>query len=210
MYREIGDPFRKSASPSPDKFLDIGGVIMAFMQEKKIDGAQLARLSGVSESEVYNVLKNRRSRSGLKTLQKLARPLDKTLADIFNKLSQENPGNIQKLDKDPAFVTDFKKQGITFFSDTQPLPELFIGKIVVMGGAKGFASGGLKGPCAIFLRVTRGSLEVDYGGKIYPLLTYQKLTFDGRYPHAIRNKSAADPAEALFVTAPSFLSIAAA
>lgn len=210
MYKEIARKIRESDQKLKDRFLDIGGVLLAFMEEKKIDGAKLARLSGVSESEVYNVLKNRRTRSGLRTLQKLANPLGKTLADIFNKLAQDEEGNIRKIDKDPSFVMEFKKQGVTIFSDIPPSPDFFIGRISLMGGARGFVSEGLSDNCWVFLRVARGSLEVEYDQSTYPLSTYQKLVFNGKYKHLIKNKSGTEAAEALLVTTPSFWNVASA
>ncbi|MCM8776388.1 MAG: helix-turn-helix transcriptional regulator [Candidatus Omnitrophica bacterium] len=210
MDKGIAAEIRKRYTPKPDPFLDIGGVVLSFMEEQRVSGSVLAKLSGVSEPEVYNILKNRRTRSGLKTLQKLVAPLGKTLADIFNRLAEANEGNLKKLEKDPAFVMEFKKQGVTLSSDSPPMQEFFIGRISLTGGAKGLSSSGLKNNCWVFLRVTRGNLEVTYCGTNYSLSTYQKLVFNARYKHAIKNKSAGELAEALLVTAPCLWTLPAA
>lgn len=210
MDKDPGAKMPKPFNPIPVDFLDIGGTLLAFMEERKIDGASLSRLSGVSESEVYNVLKNRRSRSGLKTLQKLLHPLGKTLADLFCDLASEKNGNLQKLEKDPAFVMEFKKQGVTIFSDTPPYPEFFIGRISVAGGAKGWGAEGLKEKCFIFLRVMRGNLEVEYGGNTQTLSIYQKLVLNAKYPHLIKNKSGTEPCEALMLAVPNLWTVNAA
>lgn len=200
----MAKPAVHKAKPSPPSpFADIGGVLLSFMEEKGIDGARLARLSGVSESEVYNVLKNRRTRSGLKTLQKLSAPLGKTLADIFHRLAHEDAGNIKKLEKEPAFVMEYRRHGVTIFSDAPPYPEFFIGRISILGGTKGYANDGTKQNCMIFLRILKGGLELTYCGKVYPLATYQKIVFNAKYGFQLKNRNTTEPGEALMVTAPS-------
>lgn len=210
MTNDIAGKIPQPFHPISRKFLDIGGVILSYMEEKRIDGATLSRLSGVSESEVYNVLKNRRTHAGLKTLSKLVEPLGKTLADVFVKLSYDQEGNVRKLDKDPAFTMEFKKQGVTIFSEIPAAPEFFIGRVSLLAGAKGLSSHGLKEHCWVFLRVTRGGLEVDYCGRNYPLSTYQKIVFNAKYPYAVSNKSGRDLAEALLVTTPSLWTLTSA
>lgn len=192
------------ASPAP-QILDIGGVLRGFLAEKKLTGRELARASGVSESEVYNVLKNRRSRAGLATLQKLLHPLGRSLADIFTTLATGDAGNLRRFEKEPSFVMEFRRLGYTVFSDTPPQPAFFIGKISFAGGAKGISEKGLAQTCSIFLRVLKGALVIDYLGKSHTVPTYQKIVFEGRHPHRIANKSATEPAETLLLTVPSFL-----
>lgn len=180
------------------------------MNESGLDGAKLAQLSGVSPSEVYNILKNRRGHSGLRTLQKLLDPMGKTLSDVFCRLDEEKERNFLRIEKEPAFVMEFKKQGYTVFSDTPPRPDLFVGKISFFAGAKGFSSGGLEQNCLVFLRVVKGNLLAESGGKIHALATYQKLIMNGRFKFCVRSKSSTETAEALIVTVPNFWSLAPA
>ncbi len=210
VYKEIADKIGSKSKIQDFDFLDIGGVLSTFMKEKKLDGTTLARLSGVSKSEVYNILSNRRGHSGLETLRKLANPLGKTLADIFNKLAQGQKNNAIKYDKDPFSVTEFRKQGFTIFSDTAPNGDFLIGRISFLAGGKGIVSQGLKDNCSFFLRVAKGSLEVKYGEDIHLLSIYQKIVFNGRYSHSIKNKSSTETAETLIITTPSMWSLSAA
>lgn len=202
MYEEASEELKKKleAKPEPSRGLDFGSVLAKLLEGKNVK--QFAGETGISRVEIYHILSGRKRYPGLENLRRLARSLGVELWRLVALAEEKKSENIYLGGGEPEFTMQFKKEGVVLSSDTPPNHDLFVGRLILDPGVE--LSDRLTQNCWVHLRPIATAIEVAFEGKSHHLSVNNKILFNGRLPHRIKNPSKVSKSTVIFITTPSF------
>lgn len=206
MYKEASDEFKGKTTPEEGYSslgTNIGSVLTELLKEKNVK--RLAQEVGIPRTEIYHILSGRKKYPGLEVLRKLVSALGMDLPRLLAIAEAKRNDNVYFGEANPDFTAQFKKEGVLISSDIPPNKDLFVGKLVLEPTAE--LTDRLTGDCLIFLRPTKGTIDVTIAEQKQIVNVNQKLFFNGKLTHRIKNPSPMNNATSLFVTTPSFWSL---
>lgn len=196
-----GEPEKTAHKKGGKKSLgsDVGSVLSRLLGGRNIK--QLAEEAGISRVEIYHIIAGRKKYAGLESLRRLAHAMGMELSEMIALAEGKQSENFYFGEQEPEFTAQFKRQGILLSSDTPPNKDLFVGRLVLDPGVE--LSDRLTHDCLIFLRPTNANIEVSVGEQKRLLSVNQKVLFNGKLPHRVKNPSLTSKATSLFITTPS-------
>jgi transcriptional regulator with XRE-family HTH domain len=163
-------------------FDEVGHQLRVLRQRRRLTLKVVAEQAGVSES-FLSQLERGRSRPSIATLQRIARALGSTMADLFEPDGLTRPVLQKRADRPVLTLPGLRKHLVT----PRPLEnlEVIFGELDVGGttGEEAYAHGDSE---EVFM-VLSGTVEVQVGSSVYRLGPKDSINYRSSSPHLTRN-----------------------